>query len=201
MRRRDTLMLSGAGLAWWVAGGSAGARQADDDPFDAEGYRRLRYRAPVDRDPAPAQALPLERALRLSPGRDALFVDVLPAEGARRDPATGAWLAAPAHSTIPGARWFPEVGRAAPDSGLWAGFAGAVAQVRQRRAGWPVVVFCRADCWMSWNAARRLAMGGLPGVLWLAEGIDGWHDRGRPLAPAVPEVTPPAPAAAPGVPT
>ena len=86
--------------------------------------------------------------------------------------------------------WFPEVGRAPVDAALWAGLVAAVAQTRGRHPGWPVVVFCRADCWMSWNAARRLALGGVPGVVWLAEGIEGWHDAARPLAPVQPQATP-----------
>jgi PQQ-dependent catabolism-associated CXXCW motif protein len=48
------------------------------------------------------------------------------------------------------------------------------------------VVFCRADCWMSWNAARRLASQGIRHVRWLAEGIEGWHDSGARLVPATP---------------
>lgn len=160
------------------------------DLFDPAGFRRARYRAPVDRAPTPAAVLPLARALALRPGRDALFLDVLPAAGARRDPASGAWPGAPPHQTVPGARWFPEVGRAAPDPVLWAGLLAAVRAVQARHPRWPVVVFCRADCWMSWNAARRLALAGVPRVAWFAEGIDGWHDARRPLAPAAPEVTP-----------
>ena len=163
---------------------------APADLFDPAGFRRARYRAPVDRAPTPAATLPLARALALRPGHDALFLDVLPAEGARRDPASGAWLGAPPHQTVPGARWFPEVGRAAPDPVLWAGFLAAVRAVQARHPRWPVVVFCRADCWMSWNAARRLAQAGVPRVAWFAEGIDGWHDARRPLEPAAPEVTP-----------
>lgn len=160
------------------------------DLFDPAGFRRARYRAPVDRAPTPAATLPLARALALRPGRDALFLDVLPAEGARPDPASGVWRGAPPHQTVPGARWFPEVGRAAPDPVLWAGFLAAVRRAQARHPRWPVVVFCRADCWMSWNAARRLALAGVPRVAWFAEGIDGWHDARRPLASATPEVTP-----------
>jgi hypothetical protein len=64
-------------------------------PFDAQGYRNAAFRAPVDRDPAPATAMALADARRLAPGA-ALLVDVLPAEGAHRDPASGRWtLAAP----------------------------------------------------------------------------------------------------------
>ena len=176
----------------------AGARPAMGQPaadgaFDAAGYRRARYRAPVDRDPAPAGTLPLARALRLRPGRDSLFIDVLPAEGARRDPGTGRWDGVPPHQTIPGALWLPETGRAAPDPALWAGLVETVAAARRAHPRWPVVLFCRADCWMSWNAARRLASAGISQVWWQPEGIDGWHDAGRPLAASIPQPPSPSP--------
>lgn len=188
-----TAQLVTAQLATAPLAGAADRQAADPGPadlFDPAGFRRARYRAPVDRAPTPAATLPLARALALRPGRDALFLDVLPAEGARPDPASGVWRGAPPHQTVPGARWFPEVGRAAPDPVLWAGFLAAVRRAQARHPRWPVVVFCRADCWMSWNAARRLALAGVPRVAWFAEGIDGWHDARRPLASATPEVTP-----------
>ena len=185
MRRRDILA---GGVALTLC--SQRARAADEALFDAEGYRRARYRAPVDRNPAPARRIALADALKLRPGKNALFLDVLPAEGGVRDAAMGRWTLAEPHETIPGALWFPEVGRAPVDAALWAGLVAAVAQTRGRHPGWPVVVFCRADCWMSWNAARRLALGGVPGVVWLAEGIEGWHDAARPLAPVQPQATP-----------
>ncbi|MDE2562511.1 MAG: rhodanese [Sphingomonadales bacterium] len=154
--------------------------------FDAGGYRAQRYRAPVDLAPAPARRIALTEALGLEPGRDAIFIDVNPAPGARRDPVTGAWQLAEAHQTIPGALWFPETGRADPDPRLWRALRRRIAQLRHRRAHAPVVVFCRADCWMSWNAARRLALDGVSGVHWLAEGIDGWHDAGARLVDGAP---------------
>jgi hypothetical protein len=40
---------------------------------------------------------------------------------------------------------------------LWRALDAAVARFARRHPGRPVVVFCRADCWMSWNVARRLA--------------------------------------------
>lgn len=156
--------------------------------FDAAGYRTVRYRAPVDRLPTPAAAITLEAALRLRPGVDALFIDVLPAEGGVRDPLTGKWTLAAQHETIPGAAWHPETGRANADAVLWQGLRNAVDVARTRRPTLPVVVFCRSDCWMSWNAARRLASDGFPQVYWFAEGIEGWHEAGRALVPARPVV-------------
>lgn len=162
-----------------------GVAQAD---FDAEGYRASRYRAPVDRAPRPAHRIALKDALRLRAQTGALFIDVLPAEGGYRDPATGIWRLSAAHETIPGALWHPETGRASPPPVLWRGLAQAVSAARQRHPGIPVIVFCRTDCWMGWNAARRLALGGTARVYWLAEGIEGWHGAGRALVPAQPVI-------------
>lgn len=154
--------------------------------FDSNGYRIARYRAPVDLPPSPAARITLVKALLLKPGVDALFVDVLPVEGGVRDAATGKWSLAVQHETIPGAAWHPEVGRGTPDALLWQGLRNAVQAARARRPALPVVVFCRSDCWMSWNAARRLAREGLGQVYWLAEGIEGWHEAGRVLVKVEP---------------
>jgi len=158
---------------------------ATGSDFDAAGYRAQRHRAPVDRDPLPANRLALAAAERLVPGRDALFIDVLPAMGGVRDARSGRWRLGEEHQTIPGARWHPEAGRAPPDPALWQALEDEVRRARRQRPGLPVVLFCRADCWMAWNAARRLAILGHGNVWWLAEGIDGWR-RDRPLVTAVP---------------
>lgn len=158
--------------------------------FDAAGYRAQRYRGPVTRDPAPAARIALPAAMLLHPGRDALFIDVLPAEGGVRDAASGAWRLAAPHETIAGALWHPEAGRGSPDPVLWRGLVGAVRKARRRDPALPVVLFCRTDCWMGWNAARRLAGEGFRDVWWLAEGTDGWHASGGPLVPVAPARVP-----------
>ncbi|MCT2398756.1 rhodanese-like domain-containing protein [Novosphingobium mangrovi (ex Huang et al. 2023)] len=187
------------GLVFALAGGVADAggmlpapvaarAQVQASEFDIEGYRATRFRAPVTRPPAPAARIALADALQLDPGRDALFIDVLPVESGVRDPGSGAWRISSEHWTIPGARWHPEIGRSPPDPVLWQGLRKAIAAAREARPDMPVVLFCRADCWMGWNAARRLAREGVPHVLWLAEGIEGWHEAGRTLIRADPEV-------------
>lgn len=184
MRRRALL----AGLMLALAPPALAQAAA---PFDAQGYRNAAFRAPVDRDPAPATAMAMADARRLAPGA-VLFVDVLPAEGAHRDSASGRWTLAVPHATIPGALWFPETGRAPPDPLLWQALLSRVMAFRQAHPAAPIVLFCRADCWMSWNAARRLALAGVPSVRWLAEGIEGWHDAGGALVPATPVAVPDA---------
>lgn len=158
-------------------------------PFDAEGYRSSAYRAPVDRDPAPARAITVAEVRALQPGA-ALLVDVLPAEGARRDGRTGAWALAMPHQTIPGALWYAEAGRSPPDPVMWNALVARVARFRRSHATAPVVLFCRADCWMSWNAARRLARAGVGNVRWLADGIEGWNEAGGTLVAAHPVAVP-----------
>lgn len=158
------------------------AQSAD---FDSQGYRTARYRAPVQGEPRPARRIALPAALMLAPGRDALFLDVMPVESGVRDRKSGRWTLSQRHETIPGAEWHPEVGRAPVDGALWAAFTRVA-----RRTGKPVVVFCRVDCWMSWNAARRLAESGVANVWWFAEGTDGWHAAGRPLVTGRPVTIP-----------
>lgn len=159
---------------------------AQDAVIDAEGYRSARYRAPVTVDPRPASRIALPAAIELAQQGGALFIDVMPAEGGVRDPATGRWRLSIEHETIPGAAWHPEAGRSPVDPALWHGLEQAVAIARKRHPARPVVVFCRADCWMSWNAARRLASRGVSGVWWLSEGTDGWHAAELRLVPARP---------------
>ena len=43
---------------------------------------------------------------------------------------------------------------------LWHALEQEVRRARRARPGMPVVLFCRTDCWMGWNAARRLARQG-----------------------------------------
>ncbi|WP_232280932.1 rhodanese-like domain-containing protein [Novosphingobium nitrogenifigens] len=176
-----------AGVAFGVRASAMEASTQELPLFDRLGFRATRYRAVIDRAPTPAISMPLDRALRLHPGKDALFLDVLPAEGGHLDRTSGRWMLAESHDTIPGSLWFPETGRGVVDPLLWSALTARVEAVRHDHPDWPIVVFCRADCWMSWNASRRLARAGVANVFWFAEGIDGWHDAGRALVQVVPE--------------
>jgi PQQ-dependent catabolism-associated CXXCW motif protein len=168
---------------------SSGA-QTDPALFDGDGYRTSRYRSPISIDPTPASHLSLSASLVLDPERAALFIDVMPVEGGVRDPLTGTWTLSEDHLTIPGALWYPETGRSPVDADLWSALEARVRKARRKGPYYPIIVFCRADCWMSWNAARRLAESGIDNVWWLAEGTDGWHAAGRELVVAKPVAIP-----------
>lgn len=164
---------------------AAPAPAQDEALFNADGYRIAHYRAPVPTAPECVTRITAREASALRPDRDAIFIDVLPAEGGHREPG-GRWRLAVPRASIPGAHWFPEAGRGEPDAVIAAAFEKGVAHLVRRHPHQPLIVFCLSDCWMSWNAARRLHALGHPDVRWLAEGSDGWRDLGLPLQDTVP---------------
>ena len=46
----------------------------------------------------------------------------------------------------------------------------------------PIVVFCKPDCWASWNVGKRLIRAGYTGVAWFPGGVDAWQVD-HPTAP------------------
>jgi PQQ-dependent catabolism-associated CXXCW motif protein len=44
-----------------------------------------------------------------------------------------------------------------------------------------MVFYCKPDCWMSWNAARRALSLGYTRVDWYPDGAAGWKQAGYPL--------------------
>lgn len=173
-------------LAAPLAGEStASIQQRRADLFDPlTGYRIARQRAPTPDDiPPPATRIDAEAVARLI-GEGALLLDVFGAQSSRFDELDGTWLVSKAHHSLPGAVWLPEVGRGRLSETMQDYLARNIARLRQGDR--PVVVFCVADCWMSWNAAQRLAAMGVAPVFWFREGTDGWREAGRALHPVEP---------------
>jgi PQQ-dependent catabolism-associated CXXCW motif protein len=165
---------------------AACAEAATEELFGPDGYRIAHYRGPVPGPPAGVHRIDAAAVARLRPDVDAILIDVFPAEGGHRE-ADGSWRLASPRPSIPGAHWFPEAGRGMldPDIGQW--FERGVARLTGHSKKRMVVTFCLADCWMSWNAARRLRAMGYANVWWFAEGTNGWRDLDHPLVPATPE--------------
>lgn len=161
--------------------------QADPVLFDpVQGYRIAHYRAVVPAPPEGVTRIDGAEARRLWRTRGALFLDVTPAEGGVRDGTTGAWKLAAPHASIPRAHWYPEAGRGVLGDGIGPWFLGGVARLHRANPRAPIVVFCLADCWMSWNAALRLHRAGYRDVRWYADGLDGWREQRLPLDEASP---------------
>lgn len=171
-------------VAILITPATAHAQDAVSSFDPVTGYRMSRYRGVVDRTSEGVTRIDVHRAAMLR--NNTILIDVTPAEGGIRDE-NGASRLAVAHATIPGAHWFPEAGRGvlAPTIDAW--FARRVRALSHGRADAPIMVFCLADCWMSWNAALRLKRAGYRQLYWFADGIDGWKQSGRQLVDTRPE--------------
>lgn len=181
------------GLAVWsfAAALTAGPALADCDPrpdgVDPDiGYRVGHYSAPVPECAPGAPNIGFEEAKRLHDAGGAVFVDVTPIDGSDPDPFDGTWAVPEPHMSVPGAIWLPEAGRGKPEPWLENYLRDNLDRLIAASPGKPVIVFCRSDCWGSWNAAKRAASWGYANLRWYAEGIGDWEANKLPLEQADP---------------
>ncbi len=145
------------------------------------GYRIERQRAPVPDDiPPPARPVAADEARALL-AAGAIAIDVLGAAQSRYDELDGTWPVNEPRFSLPGATWLPEVGRGTLTDPMQAYLEDNLERLTEGDRSAPLLFFCVADCWMSWNAARRAASLGYPNVYWLPSGTDGWRAKGWPL--------------------
>lgn len=159
----------------------AGTAQAQvPEPADFQGEP---YRAPVPATLAGARVVSPSEAVALHQ-QGVAFIDVLPRQIRPENLPKGTIWRAPPHLTIPGALWLHDTGyqRISPVEG--ARLAEGLARASHGDKAAPLVIFCKADCWMSWNAAKRAVALGYSGVIWFPEGVEGWQAQGGKLAAA-----------------
>jgi PQQ-dependent catabolism-associated CXXCW motif protein len=174
------------GLVCCLAGFAAADVRAEGPPPEPTGYRTGNYRAPTPATLAGARVLSTVEAERLWRDIAVVFVDVLPhAPRPANLPPETIWRDKP-RLDIPGSIWLPDTGY------------GELANVTQdylrtnieRATGGDraklIVVYCLRDCWMSWNAAKRILSLGYVNVDWYPDGTDGWIDMMLPVAEAQP---------------
>jgi len=153
---------------------------------EPEGYRLDDYRAPTPHTVAGGAVLDTEAAYRLWESGAAVWIDVLPAPRRPTNlPASALWMPLP-HRDIPGSIWLPEIGRGALSPQLEVYFRDHLEAATKSRLNAPVVFYCLADCWMSWNAAKRAASWGYTRVYWYRDGTDGWEAANLPTQMAEP---------------
>lgn len=149
-------------------------------------FRMDDYRAPVPDTVPGAFVLHIPEMQTLMDRHEAVLIDVLPAP--RRPPSMrpGAlWLPVP-HPSLPGSLWWPDTGRGAIPDGMITRIRQRLTELTQGNPVKTVVFFCLADCWMSWNAARRAGELGFHAA-WFPEGVDGWQAAGLPTQNVLPE--------------
>jgi len=150
------------------------------------GLRMERYRSPVPADVPGGTTLDNTAAAALHTNNSAIFIDVYPPTGMGPDPLDGHWVTSEKRDSIPGAIWLPETGRGTllPDAQDY--FARNLNRLSAGDPSAAIVFFCTADCWQSWNAARRAIGSGYTDVYWYPLGTDGWLESGYPLQPVQP---------------
>jgi PQQ-dependent catabolism-associated CXXCW motif protein len=159
------------------------ARAAPPEP---QGYRLDDYRAPTPATVAGGTAIETAAAQRLWKEGRAVWIDVLPAPRRPANlPPSAVWMPL-LRRDIPGSLWLPDVGRGALGSALEAYFRANLSKATEGRRDMPVVLYCLANCWMSWNASKRAASWGYTHVYWYRDGTDGWAAAKLPLAKAEP---------------
>ena len=152
-------------------------------PPEPPGFHGEPYRSPVPETLAGATVLDFA-GMQDWRARGAVLIDVMPQVRKPADLPEGTLWRQPSHYTIPGAVWLPDTGydRLAPQ--VEAAFFAALDRLTHGDKAAPLVFFCKADCWMSWNAAKRAVLQGHSRVGWYPEGTDGWLAEGEDLVPA-----------------
>jgi len=167
--QRRTLILFLFSFLLACSAKSIGAQVAE--PGD---YRMENYDAPVPETLAGAKRVDALQVKNLREEKNAVIIDVIPQH--RRPefiPKDQIWLPVD-HKGVAGAIWLPDTGYGvlSPNGNDY------LKNNLEKHTGAdfqrPIVFYCRLDCWMSWNAAKRSLEYGYTNVYWFADGIDGW---------------------------
>jgi PQQ-dependent catabolism-associated CXXCW motif protein len=163
----------------------AGVARAQDNPPEPDRYRFDNYRAPVPATLQGARVLDTAQAEVLWRA-GAAFIDVLPQprKPAGLPPGT-VWRDAP-RPHIPGSLWLPDTGYGELADITEDYFKRGLTRASGGDRAKTLVFYCQANCWMSWNAAKRALGYGYGNVAWYPEGTDGWSKADLPMEDATP---------------
>jgi len=163
---------------------AAFAQQSVPEPDD---HRMEDYRAPVPTTLAGARVLTTVEAETIWRAKAGVFIDVLPRPPKPKNLPPGTiWRDKPRFN-IPGSVWLPDTGYGKLALATEDYLRRGVARASDGNRAALLVIYCQADCWMSWNAARRVLSYGYSNVAWYPEGTDGWERANLPVAAATPE--------------
>jgi PQQ-dependent catabolism-associated CXXCW motif protein len=157
---------------------------------EPDGYRLENYRAPTPATLRGVKVIGTDEAEAIWRSHSASFVDVLPrAPRPKNLPEGTLWHDKP-RADIPGSIWLPDTGYGELAPSMAGYFSKGLEKATHGDHAGTVVLYCQANCWMSWNAAKRAVSLGYSNVAWYPEGTDGWSAAGLPLEDAMPEPRP-----------
>ncbi len=159
---------------------------ASSDVAEPDSYRMGDYLSPVPTTLQGAIVVDVLDTRQLHEQGDTVFIDVLPAqrkpEGLQE---TDIWLPKP-HKNIPGSAWLPDVGLGVISEQMENYFTQNLQVLTGDEKSKKILIYCRADCWMSWNAAKRALSYGYTRLYWFPDGTDGWSEAGFELETSEP---------------
>jgi PQQ-dependent catabolism-associated CXXCW motif protein len=162
------------------------AAEPTSAPPEPSGYRMDDYRAPVPATLRGALVLSTGQALAHWENRDAVFLDVLPRPPRPVGlPTSTIWRPKP-RDDIPGSLWLPDTGYGALAPVMQQYFERGLRQATDGKQDRLIVFYCLANCWMSWNAAKRAVALGYTHVAWYPDGTDGWAGQNLPFESRTP---------------
>ena len=156
--------------------------------FSQDGYRIAEFRTPVPCSVPGAQTVNTTEVVSLLRkfGDHIVLIDVLPAPPRPKNlAATSLWLP-PTRNNLPSTIWLPNVGYGRLSEELTQYFRTNLKTATSGDFNRPIVVYCLADCWMAWNAAKRAVEYGYRQVYWYPEGTTAWEKAGLPVAKSKP---------------
>ena len=166
---------------------AAAPLHAQEKPPEPDGYRNENYRTAVPATLAGARVLATAEAETIWREKTGVFIDVLPRPPKPQSlPAGTVWRDKP-RLNIPGSIWLPDTGYGTLAEATENYLRQGLARASGGNNAALLVVYCQADCWMSWNAAKRALSYGYSNVAWYPEGTDGWERADLPLAESQPE--------------
>ncbi|QZO02544.1 PQQ-dependent catabolism-associated CXXCW motif protein [Chenggangzhangella methanolivorans] len=155
-------------------------------PSEPSGYRMDDYRTPTPLTLSGARSIDTKSAEALWRAKSAVFLDTMPRDRHPPNlPPGTVWRDKP-REDIPGSVWLANVGYGALVPETEAYFRDALTALSGGDKAKPLLFYCRAACWMSWNAAKRAMEWGYTDVIWYSAGTDGWGEAGLPLERATP---------------
>ena len=175
LRSRALSVLASVALAALVSMTSARAEELVPEP---DGYKQGDYRSLVPETVQGARAIDTREAKALFDAGGAVWIDVLPQTPRPANLPAGTIFREKPRSDIPGSTWLPDTGygELAPVTEVW--FRDNMERLTGGDKAKLVVIYCLADCWMSYNAAKRLAAWGYSQVLWYRDGTTAWEKAG-----------------------
>jgi len=154
---------------------------------EPEGYRLNNFRAPVPATLAGATVIATPELRQMLDRGDAVtLIDVLPTPRKPPNLRPGTLWLPRKRDNIPGSIWLPNTGFGVLPVEEENYLRRNLAQATDGDRGRALVFYCLANCWMSWNAAKRAVSWGYSNVYWYPDGTDGWASAGFPLEESTP---------------